>query len=61
LKQNNAKRSHKNNVFVSQKQAKMKQNKFCLTSFRLEMKIKKEQKRDTLVQPFAKHPPRKVE
>jgi hypothetical protein len=34
---------------VLQKQVKMKQNKMCFASFRFEAKIKKEQKRDTLV------------
>jgi hypothetical protein len=38
LKQNDAKRSEKNGVFVSQKHAKMKRNKLRFTSFRFEAK-----------------------
>jgi hypothetical protein len=35
--------------------------KICFASFRFEVKIKKELKRDTLVPLFPEHPPRKVE
>jgi hypothetical protein len=35
---------------VSQKQAKMERNRMCFASFRFEAKIKKEQKRDTLIE-----------
>jgi hypothetical protein len=44
----------KKKLLISQKQAKMKQNKMCFASFRFEAKIKKERERDTLYRPLKK-------
>jgi hypothetical protein len=44
----------KKKFLISQKQAKMKQNKMCFASFCFEAKIKKERERDTLYRPLKK-------